>query len=127
MLTKTENHFILSDAISKNTRGAALGEVLKAATELFDDAAKVRPNAKNVLVVVTDKKSDSRGEDLKNEAMKMRPSDIKVIAVALGDESDKNELDILTPDQDDVIEANSTDGAKKTAEEIMDKALEGMI
>ena len=124
---KTENHFILSDSISKNTRGAALGEVLKAATELFTDAAKVRPDAKNVLVVVTDKKSDSRGEDLKKEAMKMRPNDIKVIAVALGDESDKDELDILTPDQGDVIEANSTDGAKKTAEEIMNKALEGMI
>ena len=124
---KTENRLILSDSISKNTRGAALGEVLKAATELFNDAAEVRPDAKNVLVVVTDKKSDSRGDDLKKEAMKMRPNDIKVIAVALGDESDKDELDILTPDQGDVIEPNSTDGAKKTAEEIMDKALEGMI
>ena len=61
---------ILSDSISKNTRGAALGEVLRAATELFDDAAKVRPDAKNVLVVIADKKSDSRGEDLKKEAMK---------------------------------------------------------
>lgn len=118
---------VLSDSISKNTRGAALGEVLRAVTELFNDAAKVRPDAKNVLVVVTDKKSDSRGKDLKKEAMKIRPTDIKVIAVALGDESDKDELDILTPDQGDVIEANSTDGARKTAEEIMDKALEGMI
>ena len=118
---------ILSDSISKYTRGAALGEVLRAATELFDDAAKVRPDAKNVLVVIADKKSDSRVEDLKKEAMKMRPNDIKVIAVALGDESDKDELDILTPDQGHLIEANSTDGAKKTAQEIMNKALEGMI
>ena len=55
----------------------------------------------------------------------MRPDDIKVIAVALGEESDKDELDILTPEQGEVIEANSTDGAKKTAEEIMNKALEG--
>ena len=124
---KTENHLILSDSISKNTRGAALGEVLRAATELFNDAAKARPDAKNVLVVIADKKSDSRGEDLKKQAMKMRPNDIKVIAVALGDESDKDELDILTPDQGNLIEANSTDGAKKTADEIMNKALEGMI
>ena len=104
-----------------------MGEALREATKLLNDAAKVRPDAKNVLVVITDKKSDSRGEDLKKEAMKMRPDDIKVIAVALGEESDKNELDILTPEQDEVIEANSTDGAKKTAEEIMDKALEGKI
>lgn len=124
---KTENLIILSGSISKNRRGAALGEVLREATKLFNDAAKVRPDAKKVLVVITDKKSDSRGEDLKKEVIKIRPDDIKVIAVALGEESDKNELDILTPEQGEVIEANSTDGAKKTAEEIMNKALEGKI
>ena len=124
---KTEYQLLFSGSISKNRRGAALGEALREATKLLNDAAKVRPDAKNVLVVITDKKSDSRGGDLKKEAMKMRPDDIKVIAVALGEESDKNELDILTPEQDEVIEANSTDGAKKTAEEIMDKALEGKI
>ena len=118
---------ILSGSISKNRRGAALDEVLREATKLFNDAAKVRPDAKNVLVVITDKKSDSRGEDLKKETMKMRPEDVKAIAVALGEESDKDELDILTPEQGEVIEANSTDGAKKTAEEIMRKALDGMI
>jgi len=124
---KTQNYLLFSGSISKNRRGAALGEVLREATKLLNEAAKARPYAKNVLVVITDKKSDSRGEDLKTEVMKMRPDDIKVIAVALGEESDKDELDILTPAQGEVIEANSTDGAKKTAEEIMDKALEGKI
>lgn len=116
---------MLSGSIPKNSRGAALDEVVRAASKLFNDAAKSRPNAKNVLVVITDKKSDSRGEDLKKEAINLQPDDIKVIAVALGEESDKHELDILTPDQGEVIDANSTDGAKKTAEEIMEKALQG--
>ena len=118
---------ILSGSILKNRRGAALDEVLREATKLFNDAAEVRPDAKKVLVVIADKKSDSRGEDLKKEVMKMQPDDIKVIAVALGEESDKDELDILTPKQGEVIKANSTDGAKKTADEIMNKALEGKI
>lgn len=118
---------IISDSITKDIRGAALAEVLKEASKLFNEAAKARPDAKNVLVVITDKKSDSRGEDLKKEVINLKPDDIKVIAVALGDESDKDELDILTPDQGEVIGANSTDGAKKTAEEIMKEALEGKM
>lgn len=52
---------------------------------------------------------------------------IKVIAVALGEESDKDELDILTPEEGGVIEANNTDGAKKTAHAIMEKALKGKL
>ena len=78
-----------------------------------------------MLIVITDKTSDSQGSDLKKETFELESQDIKVIAVALGEESDKDELDILTPEQGEVIEANSTDGAKKTANEIMAKALEG--
>lgn len=118
---------MLPGSIVKNRRGAALDGVLREATKLLNDAGKVRPNAKNVLVVIADKKSDSRGEDLKMAVMKMQPDNIKVIGVALGEESDKDELDILTPEQGEVIEANSTDGAKKTAEEVMNKVLEGKI
>ena len=99
--------------------------VLKEASRLFNAASKTRPNAKNVLVVITDKKSDSRGEDLKRESLALKKQDIKVIAVAFGEESDTDELDILLPEQGEVIVANSTDGAKKTSNEIMNNALEG--
>lgn len=77
-----------------------------------------------MLVVIADQTSDSDGSDLKRERFLLQAQDIKVIAVALGDESDKDELDILTPEQDEVVEANNTDGPKKIAEEIMKKALE---
>ena len=77
-----------------------------------------------MLVVITDQASDSDGTDLKREGFLLQAQDIKVIAVALGDESDKGELDILTPEQGEVVEANNTDGPKKIAEEIMKKALE---
>jgi len=102
-----------------------LALVLKEASRLFNAAAKTRPNAKNVLVVIADKRSDSRGEDLKRESLALEKQDIKVIAVAFGEESDTDELDILLPEQDEVIVANSTDGAKKTSNEIMNNALEG--
>ena len=97
--------------------------VLKEASRLFNAAAKTRPNAKNVLVVIADKKSDSRGEDLKRESLALKKQDIKVIAVAFGEESDTDELDILLPEHGEVIVANST--AKKTSNEIMNSALEG--
>ena len=78
-----------------------------------------------MLVVIADKKSDSRGEDLKRESLALKKQDIKVIAIAFGEESDTDELDILLPEQGEVIVANSTDGAKKTSNEIMNNALEG--
>ena len=118
--------FIL-DNIPKNGPLAALDQVLIEASRLFKAVAESRPNAKNVLVVITDETSDSDGSDLKREAISLDSQDIKVIAVALGDDSDKDELDILTPEQGEVIEANSTDGAKKTAEKIMKEALEGVL
>lgn len=118
---------IIAESISKNDGGAALVEVLQEATKQFDAAAKVRPNARKVLVVIADKESDSRGEDLKKEVFKLQPVGIKVIAVALGEESDEDELDILTPGEGAVIEANSTDGARKTAHAIMEKALQGEV
>ena len=117
----------IPDNISKNGPLAALDQVLTEASRLFKAAAKSRPNAKNVLVVITDQTSDSDGSDLKRETIVLDSQDIKVIAVALGEESDKDELDVLTPEQGEVIEANSTDGAKKTAEKIMKEALEGVL
>lgn len=118
---------IIAESISKNNRGAALVDVLREATKQFDAAGKVRPHARKVLVVIADKDSESRGEDLKKEVFKLQPVGIKVIAVALGEESDKDELDILTPEEGGVIEANNTDGAKKTAHAIMKKALKGKL
>ena len=119
------NISFLEGNIPQNGRSAALVLVLKEASRLFNAAAKTRPNAKNVLVIIADKKSDSGGEDLKRESLALKKQDIKVVVVAFGEESDTDELDILLPEQGEVIVANSTDGAKKTSNEIMNKALEG--
>lgn len=123
----TVSILFIPDNISKNGPLASLNQVLTEASRLFNAVAKSRPNAKNVLVVITDQTSDSDGSDLKRETIVLDSQDIKVIAVALGEESDKDELDILTPEQGEVIEANSSDGAKKTAEKIMKEALEGVF
>ena len=119
------NISFLEGNIPQNGRSAELVLVLNEASRLFNAAAKTRPNAKNVLVVIADMKSDSRGEDLKRESLTLKKQDIKVVAVAFGEESDTDELDILLPEQGEVIVANSADGAKKTSNEIMKNALEG--
>ena len=119
------NISFLEGNIPQNGRSAALVLVLKEASRLFNAAAKTRPNAKNVLVIIADKKSDSGGEDLKRESLALKKQDIKVVVVAFGEESDTDELDILLPEQGEVIVVNSADGAKKTSNEIMKNALEG--
>lgn len=86
---------VFLDFILKNICGVVLGEVLRVVIELFNDVVKVCFDVKNVLVVVIDKKFDSRGEDLKKEVMKIWFIDIKVIVVVFGDELDKDEFDIL--------------------------------
>ena len=118
---------MFSDIIPKNTARAALNKVLTEAKRLFDNAAQSRPDARNVLVVIIDKKSGSTQEDLKRAAKDLELSDVSVIGVALGDEANKEELDILSPGKDDVIQANDTDGPKKIADDIMEKALRGKI
>ena len=78
-----------------------------------------RPNAKQVLVIVIDKKSDSTADDVRNAAAQLGNNNIGVISVALGSEADVEEL---TNGTLDVIKADNKDETEKIADEIIRKA-----
>ena len=122
----------LSDENLKNMIGLlsgpnelpALGEALKKGKELFDNAEE-RPNARKVLVVITDKKSTSRLDDLKGSAKLLEEDGIKVIPVAIGDEVDHAELKETTPEKTNIVNASTGVDVMDLKNRIMNKVFKG--
>ena len=61
------------------------------------------PDAKRVLVLVTDKRSDSSLEDVETSAEALWSSRIKVVPVAFGREAAPDEVKATTSDEDNLI------------------------
>jgi hypothetical protein len=93
------------------------------ASRLFDQYA--RPEAKKVLVIITDKRSDSTLSDIRDAAKILVSKSITVIPVAFGRDADPNQLVTTTPNKGDLIKKEKTVPPKTLAKEIMDKILEG--
>lgn len=104
--------------------GSALAPTLQKAKEIFNKYA--RPGVRKVLVVITDKKSDSDANELQEKASLLEQDKIKVIPVGLGDEADEKELQTLTPRKVDVITKPNTTPSKYLAMAILRKILEGI-
>lgn len=102
----------------------ALDEALKKGKELFDKAQE-RPNARKVLVIIIDKKSTSKLDDLKASAKLLEEDGIKVIAVAIGDEVDPVELEETTPDKTNVLNVTADVDVMDLKVMIMFKVFEG--
>lgn len=102
----------------------ALGEALKKGKELFDEAPE-RPNARKVLVLITDMKSTSELDDLKATAKMLEDDGIKVIPVAIGDDVDHLELDETTSDSKNVVNVTTDVDVIVLKEKIMSKVFKG--
>ena len=98
----------LIDNVKKSLGEAALDKALEEARYLFALAEDARPNATKVLVVITDKTSDSTVEDVQFAAKKLKDDGVRVIAIALGDEFDPVSPEVIKPDKDsspeDIVE-----------------------
>ena len=88
------------DTIQKAFGVAALDKALEEARYLFALAEDARPNATKVLVVITDKKSDSTEEDVQVAAKKLMDDGVRVIAIALGKETDSVSPEVIKPETD---------------------------
>lgn len=95
---------------------------LEKSAELFTVAEGALPDSKKVLVVIADKKSDSSPEDVKKSAHLIIQEGIRIIAVALGNESDSDELEWLTPNIDDYVKLKSL---SFLPDKIMERAVNG--
>lgn len=114
----------LVDSIRRSS-GARLDKALEEAKLLFE--AKGRPNAKRVLVVITDKKSESSAESVKNQGKVLENNNIKVVPVLLGKESDADELRKTTPNKENIVPVDEGDDPVVTAEIILLKAIQGNL
>ena len=103
--------------------GSALTATLQKAQEIFSKYS--RPGVRRVLVVITDAKSDSEENELREKASLLEQAQIKVIPVGLGGETDDAELETLTPRKKDVIIKPDTTPSKILVKVIMTKVIEG--
>ena len=100
-------------------------KALERAEELFDSAPP-RPRAKKFLVVFVGSKTGNDLEMLKKAARPLEDKMIKVISVAVGPESDPNELMKIVPNKGNLIKADKIyDDAGKLGDEVMVIVLKG--
>lgn len=110
--------------LSGSNERPALDEALKKGKELFDEAPE-RPNARKVLVFITDMKSTSKLADLKEAAKMLEDDGIKVIPVAIGDEVDHVELEETTSDKTNVVNVTTDVDVIVLKEKIMFNVFKG--
>lgn len=103
-----------------------LQRALEEAKKLFDSEPK-RPDAKKVIVVITDKKSTSRPEDVKKSFIPLEEGGVIVVPVAVGSSADPNELERITSNRGYLIKTERELDPDVTAEQIMDKVLKGIL
>ncbi|KAJ7393299.1 hypothetical protein OS493_006268 [Desmophyllum pertusum] len=108
--------------LPKQTSDPQIDKALQEALKIFQ-GPNARPGAKQVLVVLTDKKSTSSEEVIKTSARLLEERQIRVIPVGVGSETDPDELRSITPYKDDVIKANEEPW--RLAREIIIKILTG--
>lgn len=106
------------DNVKKAIGEAALDKALEEARYLFALAEDVRPNASKVLVVITDKKSDSTEEDVQVASKKLKDDGVRVIAITLGDESDPVSPEVIKPEKDS--------GPEEVVKQLVDTVLNGL-
>lgn len=105
--------------------GPVLDEALKLAGQVFTSPG-ARRDAHKVLVVITDKKTSSKLDDVIPEANKLEDMEVTVILVGIGAETDRKELEELIPDVTDVITISKVLDPDDLGRKIMEKVLKGI-
>lgn len=108
------------DNLPRNTGTPDLDAALVEANRLL---AGARPNAKKVLVIISDDTSDSRPWEIRANARELEEGEIEVVPVGMGNEVDLNQLEHTTPHKDNLITADREDDTDDLAEEILEKIL----
>ena len=105
--------------------GSALDKALLRAKQIFTDDHAVRPDARQILVVMTDDESSGDQEVAKGVAQDLIDNHVVIITAAVGSEVDHNELETLTPTDGDSMNTTSDEDPETTGEEIIRLITEG--
>lgn len=90
-------------------------------TDGFTSAAGDRANAKNILIVITDGKSNMP-EETRKQAIAIHKKNIKVLAVGVGQNTDETELKYIASESNLVFHARNFDALKYIEADIMKMA-----
>lgn len=104
------------DNLPQNKGTPDLDKALKMAQVVF---AGARPNAKKVLVIITDDKSDSKPWVIMAGGRELEEEGIEVVAVGIGNEVDRKQLKTTTPHKDNVITVDKDDNTEDIANKIV--------
>jgi hypothetical protein len=96
-------------------------KALEEAKGLFDQASD-RPKARKVLVVLMDKKSSNTPSEIIRAARPLEEDRVKVIPVVIGNESDMEELEHVTPEKGNVMKGIKDENPAHLGKRIMVKA-----
>jgi len=108
-----------------NVKGSSeLAKALEESPSMFAEENGGRPNAKKILVVIIDNKSESSDNDIEDAVSIVQDAGIRVIPVGL-DQADKVELYTVTFVEEDVLTPSNEETAEDIAKDIMDRALNG--
>lgn len=86
-----------------------------------------RPNAKKVLVIISDKRSGSTNSEITDEVKPLQENDVIVIPVALGGEADERQLKLLTDDETTLVTAKTTDDTTDLKNKLMVVVFNGLL
>lgn len=125
-LTNRESLKQLLDLIPRQRSAGDLSKALGEAQRLFKMASR-RPNARKVLVVIMDKGSVSRQDDVKKAAKVLEKNEINVVPVAIGNGVNLKELLTTTTNDGNLVQTTKEETPSKLAEKILDRSLKGVF
>ena len=86
-----------------------------------------RSNAKKVVIVVSDRRSQSTDSEIRNALKQLQDNDVIVIPVALGVEADERQLKLLTDDESSFVTAKTTDDTTEIKNKVMVLVFKGLL
>jgi len=113
----------LKERIDNLPRNTGMPDLDAALVEDHGLLAGARPNAKKVLVIISDDSSDSDRWEIIANARELEEEEIEVVPVGMGKEVDLKQLEHTTPHKDNLITADKDDDTDDLAEEILEKIL----
>ena len=108
------------DVIPMETGGPAMDKALEAAKTLFGDDG-VRYDSQKVLVLMVDNKFSGDEEAAIKTAMELKESGVIIIAVAVGVETDPNDLKNISSTPGNVVNTSTTEKPDEVGKKIIDK------
>lgn len=106
---------------------SALDKALQKAKQLFVEDDGVRPDARKVLVVITDDKSSGDEEVAKGIANDLTDKLVTLITVAVGEDASPKELESLTPTDGASLNTTTNEDPGETGKQIIQTILKGLL